>query len=776
MFERFTDLARRSVVLAQESCRELRHPQINPEHLLLGVSQVETGIGAQVLAHFGITPTVLREFAAALSPAGNGRTDSHLPFSSESKGSLESALREALALGHNFIGTEHVVLGVLRQESSPSLAVFGRFSVTPDQLRQEILKRIQLASSSDRVTSSRPDEDPSKSKSSVLDTFGRNLTALATQGSLDPVVGREKEIERVVQILSRRSKSNPCLVGEPGVGKTAIVEGLAQQIAEGTVPSKLKDVQVYTIDLGAMVAGSRYRGDFEERMKKLIKELRDRRDVVVFLDEIHTLVGAGAAEGSIDASNMLKPALSRGEIRVIGATTFDEYRKNIEKDAALERRFQPVTIDEPTPEVTKEILINLKGVLEKHHECLISDEAIDAAVTLSVRYIPERNLPDKALDLLDEAGAFLSTHPDYTTELTQDNVRILSRSVVERVCAQWCKVPIERLSSDDASRLMEMEDELSRRVVGQDEALRVVSRSLRRARSGLGDPRRPTGSFLFLGPTGVGKTEVAKALAEFMFGTQDRLISLDMSEYQESHSVSRLVGAPPGYVGHDNAGQLTELVRRNPYSVVLFDEVEKAHPDVFNTLLQILEEGRLTDSQGRVVDFRNSVIILTSNLGSEKLSKQSIGFSSDAHAAARTDAVMREAAKKFFKPELLNRLDEIVVFSPLSPDVIDGITHKFLDALRQRLVSPGIGLEYDSSAVEVLSRLGFDNVYGARPLRRVIQRLVEDPLSEYLLTNLVRSGDTAVLTGLNDEIRISFTSPEQEVSTNPSSLWPVSGS
>lgn len=776
MFERFTDLARRSVVLAQESCRELRQPQINPEHLLLGISQVETGIGAQVLAHFGITPSILREFASTLSPASPGRTDGHLPFSAESKSALESALREALALGHNFIGTEHIVLGVMRQESSPSLAIFGRFSVTPDQLRQEVLKRLQLASSNDSVTSSRSDDDSGKSRASVLDTFGRNLTALAMQESLDPVVGREKEIERVVQVLSRRSKSNPCLVGEPGVGKTAIVEGLAQQIAQGTVPAKLRDVQIYTIDLGAMVAGSRYRGDFEERMKKLIKELRDRRDVVVFLDEIHTLVGAGSAEGSIDASNMLKPALSRGEIRVIGATTFDEYRKNIEKDAALERRFQPVTVDEPTPEVTKEILTNLREALESHHECSISDEAIDAAVTLSVRYIPERNLPDKALDLLDEAGAFLSTHPDYATELTPEDVRILSRSVVERVCAQWCKVPIERLSSDDASRLMEMEAELSRRVVGQDEALRVVSRSLRRARSGLGDPRRPTGSFLFLGPTGVGKTEVAKALAEFMFGTQDRLISLDMSEYQESHSVSRLVGAPPGYVGFDDAGQLTELVRRNPYSVVLFDEVEKAHPDVFNTLLQILEEGRLTDSQGRVVDFRNSVIILTSNLGSDKLSKQSIGFSSDAHATARADAAMREAAKKFFKPELLNRLDEIVVFSSLSPEVIDGITHKFLDALRQRLVGSGIGLEYDNSAVEVLSRLGFDNIYGARPLRRAIQRLVEDPLSEYLLSNLVRSGDTAVLTGLNDEIRISFTSPEQEISANPSSLWPVSGS
>lgn len=774
MFERFTDLARRSVVLAQESCRELRQSQINPEHLLLGISQVESGVGAQVLAHYGITPSALREFAASLSPSSPGRADGHLPFSTESKSSLESALREALALGHNFIGTEHIVLGILRQESSPSLAILGRFSVTTDQIRQEILKRLQLASSTDSVSSSRPDDDSSRQKGSVLDSFGRNLTSLASQGELDPVVGRHQEIERVTQILSRRSKSNPCLVGEPGVGKTAIVEGLAQQIAQGNVPHKLKDAQIYTIDLGSMVAGSRYRGDFEERMKKLIKELKDRKEVIVFLDEIHTLVGAGSAEGSIDASNMLKPALSRGEIRVIGATTFDEYRKNIEKDAALERRFQPVTVAEPSPEDTKEILTNLRPALEKHHECSISDESIESAVTLSVRYIPDRKLPDKALDLLDEAGAFLSTHPDYETEKTTSGQRILSRSVVERVCAQWCKVPIERLSSDDASRLMEMESELSRRVIGQDEALRVVSRSLRRARSGLSDPRRPTGSFLFLGPTGVGKTEVAKALAEFMFGTQDRLVSLDMSEYQESHAVSRLIGAPPGYVGFDEAGQLTELVRRNPYSVVLFDEVEKAHPDVFNTLLQILEEGRLTDSQGRVADFRNCVVIMTSNLGSDKISKQSIGFSSDAHADSRADTAMREAAKKFFKPELLNRLDEIVVFTSLSPAVIEGITHKFLDALRQRLVGSGIGLEYDQSAVAVLSKVGFDNVYGARPLRRAIQRLVEDPLSEYLLSNLVRSGDTAVLSGADDEIRISFTSPSQEMTDNPPSLWPVS--
>ena len=765
MFERFTDLARRSVVLSQEACREMRHTEINPEHLLLGVTMVENGVGAQVLGKYGISTDVMHEYTKGLHPQKKSASDGHLPFSSDSKRALESALREALALGHNYIGTEHILLGLLRL-SRPSLqSLFALHNTDSEALRDATLEFLAGSASDNVAASTRPtaSEDQEKTaRGSILETFGKNLTALAKTGKLDPVVGRKTEIERVTQVLSRRTKSNPCLIGEPGVGKTAVVEGLAQKIASGDVPKTLKDVQIYTIDLGSMVAGSRYRGDFEERMKKLIREMTTRTDVVVFLDEIHTLVGAGSAEGSIDASNMLKPALSRGEIRVIGATTFDEYRKHFEKDPALERRFQPVEVDEPSPEIALEIVTAMRARLEEHHECAIADESLEAAVKLSVRYLTDRRLPDKALDLLDEAGAFLRTHPDYETYTDDQDRKILSPNVVERVCAAWCKVPLERLSSDDAMRLLEMEAVLAERVVGQSESLKVVSRALRRSRSGLGDPKRPTGSFLFLGPTGVGKTEVAKALAEFMFGEEDRLISLDMSEYQEQHSISRLVGAPPGYVGHDESGQLTEAVRRNPYSVILFDEVEKAHPDVFNVLLQILEEGRLTDAKGRAVDFKNCIVVLTSNLGSDKSQRPAMGFTNPSAAAVRMDTEMREAAKKFFKPELLNRIDEIVVFSPLAHEEILGITGKFVDQVAKRLSEHKVSMTLSPAACDLLSVVGFDEKYGARPLRRAVQRLVEDPLSEQLLSGLLRAGDSVVVDAIGDEVVVRIETPDRD--------------
>jgi ATP-dependent Clp protease ATP-binding subunit ClpC len=747
MFERFTDLARRAVVLAQESCRELRHTQIGPEHLLIGAVSCEGGIAHAVFQERGVTPSQLRTLLAELAPNGVRAPEGHLPFSADAKKALESSLREALALGHNYIGTEHMILGLIRDETSLVRPLLERCRINPSELRDSIMQALSegLESASSRgQDGERPDRE--KRSGSVLDAYGKNLTQLAKDGKLDPLVGREKEIKRLQQVLSRRNKSNPCLVGEPGVGKTAIVEGLAQAIAFGTVPGPLKDVQLYTIDMGSMVAGSRYRGDFEERMKKLMKEVTSRTDVVLFLDEIHTLVGAGAAEGSIDASNMLKPALARGEIRVIGATTFDEFRKHFEKDPALERRFQPITVVPPTNAQTIEILRGLRPSLEKHHECTIDEEAIDTAVRLADRYIADRQMPDKAIDLLDEAGALLRIEPELDAPLDENGRRRLTSTVVERVCAEATNVPTERVGRDDAERLLAMEKSLAVRVKGQADALRHLSRSIRRARAGLGDPARPLGSFLFLGPTGVGKTEAAKALAEFLFASEERLIALDMSEYQEAHSVSRLIGAPPGYVGYEEPGQLTEAVRRNPYSVVLFDEVEKAHPDVFNTLLQVLEEGRVTDAKGRVVDFKNTIIILTSNLGSDRIAKSAPGFARVGDRSVRLEADTREAAKKFFRPELLNRLDEIVVFQPLDRELMFDITKKFTDLLAMRLLAQAtVTLEVTDAATGFLVETGFDEVYGARPLRRVVQRLIEDPLSEGLLSGLIQTGDNVVV-------------------------------
>lgn len=745
MFERFTDLARRAVVLAQESCRDLRHAQIGPEHLLLGAISCEGGIAHSVFVDLGVSPDQLKTLLTEIAPPGVRSPEGHLPFSTDAKKALESALREALALGHNYIGTEHIVLGLLRDERSSVKAILDRARLDVQVLRDAISDAIGRSSENYAAPGRSSDQAEGKEKNqraSVLDTYGKNLTKLAKEGKLDPVIGRHKEVKRIMQVLARRSKSNPCLVGDPGVGKTAVVEGLAQEIASGNVPAQLQDVQIYTIDMGALVAGSRYRGDFEERMKKLVKEVTSRSDVVIFLDEIHTVVGAGAAEGSIDASNMLKPALARGEMRVIGATTFDEYRKHIEKDPALERRFQPVQVDPPSLEHTLEILHGLRPALEKHHDCSFDDDALQAAVKLSDRYVSDRQMPDKAIDLIDEAGAYLSISPEEETSLTPEGKRRVTVSIVEKVCAQSSNVPVERVGTDDAERLLGMEEHLRLRVVGQDEALSSMSRSIRRARSGLGDPRRPLGSFLFLGPTGVGKTEAAKALAEFLFGSEEKLISLDMSEFQAAHDISKLLGAPPGYIGHDEPGQLTERVRRNPYSVILFDEVEKAHPDIFNTLLQVLEEGRITDAKGRTVDFKNTIVVMTSNLGSDRFGKAALGFAKVTDGVQRHDRETRESAKKFFKPELLNRLDELVVFAALQPAEIRTITSKFLEVLSKRLFSASsISLFVAPAALEFLATEGFDEMYGARPLRRTVQRLVEDPLSELLLTGLLQEGD-----------------------------------
>lgn len=768
MFERFTDLARRAVVLAQESCRELRHSQIGPEHLLIGAVSCEGGIAYSVFSEAGVSPEQLRQLLVEISPPGVRAPEGHLPFSAEAKKALESALREALALGHNYIGTEHMVLGLIRDEASLVPRLLERAHLTPSSIRESVLLALQSGLESS-LSRSAPGQDPERQdrkerSGSVLEAFGKNLTALAKEGKLDPLVGRRKEIRRLQQVLSRRHKSNPCLVGEPGVGKTAIVEGLAQAVAAGTVPETLKDVQIYTIDMGSMVAGSRYRGDFEERVKKLVKEVTSRKDIIVFLDEIHTLVGAGSAEGSIDASNMLKPALARGEMRVIGATTWDEFRKNIEKDPALERRFQPITVEPPSNDQTIDILRGLRPALEAHHDIAIDDDAIVSAVKLSDRYVSDRQMPDKAIDLLDEAGALLRIDSEIEVPLTEEGRRRLTSAIIERVCAENTNVPVERIGSDDAQRLLAMESALAARVKGQDAALRSLSRSIRRSRAGLGDPRRPLGSFLFLGPTGVGKTEAAKALAEFLFGTDERLVSLDMSEYQEAHSVSRLIGAPPGYVGYEEPGQLTEAIRRNPYSVVLFDEVEKAHPDVFNTLLQVLEEGRVTDAKGRVVDFKNTIVIMTSNLGSDKIAKGAPGFSRASDKVSRLEADTREAAKKFFRPELLNRLDELVIFQPLNHDLMIDITRKFTDALALRVLSSAaVTMEVSSPAVEHLVKVGFDEVYGARPLRREVQRLIEDPLSEQLLSGLVQAGD---------HVRVELDETSGSLTVRPSRLSP----
>jgi ATP-dependent Clp protease ATP-binding subunit ClpC len=802
VFERFTDRARRVVVLAQEEARLLNHNYIGTEHILLGLIHEGEGVAAKALESLGISLEAVRSQVEDIIGQGGSSPSGHIPFTPRAKKVLELSLREALQLGHNYIGTEHILLGLIREGEGVAAQVLVKLGADLSRVRQQV---IQLLSGyqgpggqekAGAAAGSGTEQAPSGSL--VLDQFGRNLTQLAREKKLDPVIGRSREIERVMQVLSRRTKNNPVLVGEPGVGKTAIVEGLAQKIVANDVPETLHNKQLYTLDLGALVAGSRYRGDFEERLKKVLKEIRTRGDIILFIDELHTLVGAGAAEGAIDAASILKPMLARGELQTIGATTLDEYRKHLEKDAALERRFQKITVDEPTVAHTIEILKGLRDRYEAHHRVTITDQALVAAANLADRYISDRHLPDKAIDLIDEAGSRLrikrmETPPDFKElenqiaqvvqekkeaveaqrfeeagrlrdrekELLAEKERKereikasgidlfdeVDEEAIAEVLSVWTGIPVYKLTEEETAKLLRMEDELHKRVVGQEDAIRAVSQAIRRTRAGLKDPKRPSGSFIFLGPSGVGKTELAKTLAEFLFGDEQSLIQLDMSEYMEKHTVSRLVGSPPGYVGYEEGGQLTEAVRRKPFSVVLFDEIEKAHPDVFNTLLQILEEGRLTDSQGRSVDFRNTVLIMTSNLGTADLRKARVGFGTTDEAVTyeRMKEKVNDALKQHFRPEFLNRIDETIVFHELSRAEVMSIVDLMMKRVTVQLESQGIGLVLTNEAKQHLSDKGYDPALGARPLRRAIQRLVEDPLSERLLWKEFRAGETVVV-------------------------------
>lgn len=806
MFERFTDRARRVVVLAQDEARGLKHNYIGTEHLLLGLISEGEGVAAKALAMMDINDGDVRASVIEIIGEGEKTVEGHIPFTPRAKRVFELSLREALQLGHNYIGTEHLLLGLLKEGEGVAAQVLTKRGADLSQVRQNV---IQLLSGYQRgegegresvgagVGGSSTHE---RQNSAVLEQFGRNLTQAARDNKLDPVIGRRVEMERVMQVLSRRTKNNPVLIGEPGVGKTAVVEGLAQAIVHGDVPETIKDRQIYSLDMGSLVAGSRYRGDFEERLKKVLKEIRTRGDIILFIDEIHTLVGAGAAEGSIDAAQMLKPMLARGELQTIGATTNDEYRKYIEKDAALERRFQPVKVDEPSVEETVEILKGLRDRYEAHHRVIITDEAIKAAAELADRYISDRFLPDKAIDLVDEAGARLRirrmTAPPELRELDEkiaevrrnkesaiddqdfekaaglrdeesnlvaqreeketswkggesDSIAEVTEEEIAEVLAMSTGIPVFKLTQTETTKLLKMEDELHKRVIGQEEAVRALSQSIRRTRSGLKDPNRPGGSFIFAGPTGVGKTELAKALAEFLFGDEDALIQLDMSEFSEKHTASRLFGAPPGYVGYDEGGQLTEKVRRKPFSVVLFDEVEKAHPDIFNSLLQILEEGRLTDSQGRKVDFKNTVIIMTTNLGTRDINKGVLtGFQSAdnlTHDYSRMKAKVDEELKQHFRPEFLNRVDDTIVFPPLNKDQIKQIVDLMIAKLATRMEAQDMHLQLTDEARDLLADLGFDPVLGARPLRRAIQREIEDALSERILFGKIVAGQVVTV-------------------------------
>src|SRR5690348_1253728 len=801
MFERFTDRARRVVVLAQEEARMLSHNYIGTEHILLGLIHEGDGIAAKALESLGISLEAVRAQVEEIIGQGQQAPTGHIPFTPRAKKVLELSLREALQLGHNYIGTEHILLGLIREGEGVAAQVLQKLGADLNRVRQQV---IQLLSGHIGKGEGQPSEAAPQG-SMVLDQFGRNLTQLARETKLDPVIGREKEIERVMQVLSRRTKNNPVLIGEPGVGKTAIVEGLATKIIKGDVPETLKGKQIYTLDLGALVAGSRYRGDFEERLKKVLKEIRTRGDIILFIDELHTLVGAGAAEGAIDAASILKPMLARGELQTIGATTLDEYRKHLESGAALDRRFQPVKVEEPTVAQTIEILKGLRERYEAHHRVSITDQAIVAAANLADRYISDRHLPDKAIDLIDEAGSRLRIRrmqapPDYRdiedeiSKVRREQAAAIEAQQFERaaklrdrekelldqrsskeqewraegvdlfnevneesvaeVLALWTGIPVYKLTEEETAKLLRMEEELHKRIVGQEDAIKAVSQAIRRTRAGLKDPKRPSGSFIFLGPSGVGKTETAKTLAEFLFGDESSMIQLDMSEYMEKHTVSRLVGSPPGYVGYDEGGQLTEAVRRKPFSVVLFDEIEKAHPDVFNALLQILEDGRLTDAQGRTVDFKNTVIIMTSNLGTADLRKASIGFGSPDEAITyeKMKSKVHEELKRHFRPEFLNRIDEVIVFAELSPEEVTEIVDLLIKRVVDQLESQGLGFELTQPAKLLLAKKGYDPALGARPLRRAIQRLVEDPLSEKILWKEFHAGETVIVDAEGEEV------------------------
>ena len=818
MFERFTDRARRVVVLAQDEARSLNHNYIGTEHLLLGLITEGEGVAAKALESLDINKDAVRSAVIDIIGEGEKPVEGHIPFTPRAKRVFELSLREALQLGHNYIGTEHLLLGLLKEGEGVASQVLIKLGADLGKVRQtviELLSGYQRNGDDGResVGVGASSSGSGQTNSAILEQFGRNLTQAARENKLDPVIGRRTEMQRVMQILSRRTKNNPVLVGEPGVGKTAVVEGLAQAIVAGDVPETIKDKQIYSLDMGALVAGSRYRGDFEERLKKILKEIRTRGDIILFIDEIHTLVGAGAAEGSIDASQMLKPMLARGELQTIGATTNDEYRKYIEKDAALERRFQPVKVDEPSVEETVGILKGLRDRYEAHHRVIITDAAIQAAAELADRYVSDRFLPDKAIDLMDEAGARLRisrmTAPPELRELdekiaevkrnkesaiddqdfekaaalrdeeqklteerkqkesswrdgSRDSIAEVTEDDIAEVLAMSTGIPVFKLTQTESAKLLKMEDELHKRVIGQDAAVKALAQSIRRTRSGLKDPKRPGGSFIFAGPTGVGKTELAKALAEFLFGDEDALIQLDMSEFSEKHTSSRLFGAPPGYVGYDEGGELTEKVRRRPFSVVLFDEVEKAHPDIFNSLLQILEEGRLTDSQGRKVDFKNTVIIMTTNLGTRDINKGVLtGFQSTeniTHDYSRMKAKVNEELKQHFRPEFLNRVDEVVVFPPLDKEQIKQIVDLMIANLAKRMEAQDMKLQITDEARELLADRGFDPVLGARPLRRAIQRDIEDALSERILFGDILPGQvvTVGVKGEGDEREFTF--------------------
>ncbi|MDE0122589.1 MAG: ATP-dependent Clp protease ATP-binding subunit [bacterium] len=810
MFERFTDRARRVVVMAQEEARKMNHKYIGTEHLLLGLLAEGEGVAAKSLGSLGIDLNSTRETVIETVGVGQQAPTGHIPFTPRAKKVLELALREALQLGHNYIGTEHILLGLIREGEGVAAQVLGQAEAGLQKIRQTVLTELSgsggeggraKGQSSPQAARTGAGRESHRSGSSILDQFGRNLTQAARGKELDPVIGRSREIDRMMQILARRTKNNPVLIGEPGVGKSAIVEGLAQRIVAGEVPRSLSNQTLYTIDLGAMVAGTRYRGDFEERMKKVLKEIKKRGNVIIFLDEIHTVVGAGAAEGAIDAASILKPMLARGELQTIGATTLEEYRKHFERDSALARRFQPVQVDEPSVADAVEILMGLKDRYENFHQVVFTDEAIVTAVHLADRYVSDRFLPDKAIDLMDEAGSrkklySMSPLPEVEElNIKLSDVRLKKKDAIEsddfeaaaelrdqerailkemdkaigkggavsatsvideeeiaEVLAQWTGIPVHRLTEEETARLVNMEEELHRRIVAQNDAIAAVSRAIRRTRAGLKDPKRPAGSFIFLGPSGVGKTETAKALTEFLFGNENSLIQIDMSEYMEKHTVSRLIGSPPGYVGYDEGGQLTEAVRRRPFSVVLFDEIEKAHPDVFNILLQILEDGRLTDSHGKSVDFKNVVIIMTSNLGTKELRKKSVGFHSESSEVSyeHMRARLFDEMKRHFRPEFLNRIDEIIVFRELTSEEIKQIIDLLLERVKEQLRAQRLELVVTDSAKGYLAKVGYDPELGARPLRRAIQRHVEDPLSEKVLMGEFSAG-TTILVSLDEE-------------------------
>ena len=823
MFERFTDRARRVVVLAQEEARMLNHNYIGTEHILLGLIHEGEGVAAKGLESLGISLEAVRAQVEEIIGQGQQAPSGHIPFTPRAKKVLELSLREALQLGHNYIGTEHILLGLIREGEGVAAQVLVKLGADLNRVRQQVIQLLSGYQGKETVAQGGPAEG-TPSTSLVLDQFGRNLTAAAREGKLDPVIGRDLEIERVMQVLSRRTKNNPVLIGEPGVGKTAVVEGLAQAIAKNDVPETLKDKQLYSLDLGALVAGSRYRGDFEERLKKVLKEIKTRGDIILFIDEIHTLVGAGAAEGAIDAASILKPMLARGELQTIGATTLDEYRKHVEKDAALERRFQPIQVKEPSVAHTIEILKGLRDRYETHHRVSITDGALAAAANMADRYVSDRFLPDKAIDLIDEAGSRLRikrmTAPAELREFDEkiaaarkakesaidgqdfegaaalrdkektlieertaaeknwkatdlDKVTEVDEELIAQVLSASTGIPVFKLTEEETARLLRMEDELHRRVIGQDQAIKALSQAIRRTRAGLKDPKRPGGSFIFAGPSGVGKTELSRTLASFLFGDESALIQLDMSEYSERHTASRLFGAPPGYVGYDEGGQLTEKVRRRPFSVVLFDEIEKAHPDIFNSLLQVLEDGRLTDSQGRTVDFKNTVIIMTTNLGTRDISKgQGLGFANsddDLTNYERMKAKVSDELKSHFRPEFLNRIDDVIVFHQLTKEQIISIVDLMIANLDDRLKAKDMGIELTQGAKDLLAARGYDPLLGARPLRRVIQREIEDSLSERILFSELKAGEIIVVGVDGDGPDATFTFTGAPKSTMPDS-------